>query len=65
MEKTCNHCGNPIERGSGSHLAKLCVPCWAQLIVRVQRGEQQKLLADEYGVSRGQVSSKVATYGQD
>jgi hypothetical protein len=61
--RACGHCGGPIERGTGYHNAVLCIACWAELLVRLEHGESQTSLADEYGVSQPTIHIKRLKFG--
>ena len=61
--RACKHCGHPIERGTGYHNAVLCLSCWAEILVRLEQGESQTVLASEYGVSQPTVHFKTMRWG--
>lgn len=61
MDKACQHCSAPIT-GTGANTAKLCVKCWADLLTRYHYGEEMTKLAEEYGVTKQTVWTKVRLY---
>lgn len=62
--RPCQYCGRPIERGTGYHNAVLCLACWADILVRLERGETQTNLASEYGVAQPTIHIKALKWGE-